>query len=272
MGECWLEIESSEGETRWALGPGLTRLGGPGTDLVVAGAPPGELHFWDDPPKVVFVGSGVGPRLNGIVVGEAPLVPGDRVEWGEVRVRYQGSVAAPLFEEPVAPVAQAIQSAQAPLPGTPTPAPLAPTPPPVAVAGDVSERAWARVQAGMAVDLGVADRRSVVRWQEAVMRREFDADACARDLLSAGSIRSDDPRLLDRAGRLLRDFLMSSATRGIRGAGRRARTKVRSGAAMVVAQGITIGIYTAILLVTMILARIKWGWSYDLIFDRVTGR
>lgn len=272
MGECWLEIESSEGETRWTLGPGLTRLGGPGTDLVVAGAPPGELHFWDNPPKVVFVGSGVGPRLNGIVVGEAPLVPGDRVEWGEVRVRYQGSVAPLPIEEPLAPVAQAIQPAQAPLPGAPALATLAPTNASVAAAGGVSERAWSRVQAGMAVDLGMADRRSAARWQEAVMRREFDADACARDLLSAGSIRSDDPRLLDRAGRLLRDFLMSSVTRGIRGAGRRARTKVRSGVAMVVAQGITIGIYTAILLVTMMLARIKWGWSYDQFFDRVTGR
>ena len=48
MGECWLEIESSEGETRWTLGPGLTRLGGPGTDLVVAGAPEGVA-----PPRVV---------------------------------------------------------------------------------------------------------------------------------------------------------------------------------------------------------------------------
>jgi hypothetical protein len=244
--------------------------------VVLAGAPGGELHFWDEPPKLVFVGAAGRPRLNGVEVGEAPLAAGDRIEWGEVRLRYQESAAPVLVEEPVTP--QPPGAWVAPPPAAPIAAPVpapAPAPPPHAVPGGAAgaaDRAWARVQAGMAVELGLADRRGAARWQEAVVRREFDADACARDLLAGGTVGADDPRLLDRAGRLLRDFLMTSATRGIRGASRRARTQVRSGAAMIVAQAITIGIYTALLLVIMLLCRIKWGWSYDLLFDRVTGR
>jgi hypothetical protein len=254
----------------------LTRVGGAGTDVVVSGAPPGELHFWDEPPKVVFVGAAGRPRVNGVEVVEVLLEAGDRIEWGGVRLRYQARSAPVLIEEPSTPPPSPVQAAVAAPPSAPVTSPVfAPVPdqaPPAAPAAGIAERAWWRVQAGMAVDLGMADRRSAARWQEAVVRREFDADACARDLLGAGGVRADDPRLLDRAGRLLRDFLMSSATSGIRGAGRRARKQVRSGAAMVVAQGVTIGIYTGLLLVIMILCRIKWGWSYDQLFDRVTGR
>jgi len=272
VADSWLEIEAGLVTTRAELKKGLTRIGAVGADVVLAGAVRGELHFWDEPPKVVHLGAGEGPRINGTMVEEAPLSPDDRIEWAGVTIRYRGSVAVPVIEEiPLSPAGPGSPWAGARLP---PPAPLRPAAPALAAGAPIGPelQAWARVRAGMVIDLGLCERRDAARWQEAVVRREFDADACARDVLAGARVAADDPRLLDRSGRLLRDFLMVSVTRGLKGAGRRLRAQVRGGAAMVVAQFITIFIYTAILLAVMILSRLKWGFSFDQMFDRVLGK
>ena len=137
---------------------------------------------------------------------------------------------------------------------------------------DPSQRAWERVRAGLAIDLGAANRKAVTRWQEAVLGNAFDPDACARELLGDGSLSPNDPRLLERSGRLLRDFLMASLQRGVQGASRKIRSQARSGTAYLVANAIAISIYTLIVLVVMVLMRLKWGTSFDGMFDFILGR
>ena len=60
------------------LAPGLTRVGGPGCELVLAGGGADQLHLWDQPPKVLFVGKGERPRINGRARDESALAAGDR--------------------------------------------------------------------------------------------------------------------------------------------------------------------------------------------------
>ena len=119
------------------------------------------------------------------------------------------------------------------------------------------------------MDLGLADRQVARRWQEAVQRRDFDADACARELLAASDVPADDPRLAERASLLQRDLLMSPFQRGLRGAARRTRTATRSGAAYLVANLIAICIYTLVLLAIMLLVRVQYGFSFDQKLDQV---
>src|SRR5690606_5569118 len=115
---------------------------------------------------------------------------------------------------------------------------------PVAAAPRAPSRAWHLVRAGLLADLGLADRAAVKRWQDAVVRNEFDADAAARDLSQGAQASEADPRLVERSARLLRDFLMASFQRGVQGAGRRVRNATRTGVAMIVAQLVAVGVYT----------------------------
>ena len=80
-----------------------------------------------------------------------------------------------------------------------------------------------RVAAGLLVETGLADKKTAKRWQSAVLQQSWDADACAEEILSHPGARAalSDPKLLSRADRLERDFLMASFQRGIRGASRR---------------------------------------------------
>jgi hypothetical protein len=250
----WLEIETAGGTIRTELKPGLTRVGGAGADVGLVDPPRGELHFWDDPPKLVYIGPEPAPTVDGEPVEERPLRPGDVVRWAGATLRY----GAPAAAEPAPAVLEELPPERA-----------------SAARGAVSEgggAAWTRVRAGMLADLGLADRKATRRWQDAVLRGEFDPDACARDLLAGSSVQGGDARLLERSARLLRDFLMTPLATGSRGAARRMRGAAKSGTAFVVAQGIVILIYTAILGTMMVLARLKWGWSFDELFDRVLGR
>jgi hypothetical protein len=112
----------------------------------------------------------------------------------------------------------------------------------------------------------------VAGWQEAVLQQEFDADGCARAALAAADkFALDDPRVIERCGTLLRDFLMSSLQRGVRGAGRNLRTKAKSGSAFLMANFIALLIYSGMVLVMMLLARFKWNTSFDELFDLVLG-
>jgi hypothetical protein len=65
---------------------------------------------------------------------------------------------------------------------------------------------------------------------------------------------------------------MAPVTRGIAGAGRRARLAAKGGTAMVVAQLVGIAVYTVIVLVVFLLIRVKWDVSFDGFFDRLVGR
>ncbi len=268
MNETWLDIKIGGVVSRADLKSGLTRLGGVAADLVIPGAPEGELHIWSDPPKVVHVSGQTPLEVNGERRSEVELASGVAVIWGSVTLTYRGG--SPLIEEiplPTAPVASSAKRGQV----------GALSQPPVATGlvsqgGPSAERAWDRVRAGMAIELGVADKKVVRRWQDAVVRSEFDADACAREVLACVTVPSDDPRMVERAGRLLRDFLMASLQRGLQGASRKARAQAKSGTAYVLANLIAILIYTGILAVIMVLARLKWNTSFDALFDFILGR
>jgi len=264
VNESWLEIEVGGVTSRADLSSGLTRLGGEGCDVVIPGAPGGELHVWSDPAKVIHISGDTSPVVGGVPVVESELTSGETIVWGSVQMVYRD--ARPVLEE----VALEAPAAPAPAPGPAQAAPKRPTAAPPAI--DPTERAWARVRAGLSIDLGQADRKVVRRWQEAVLRNEFNADACAREVLAEHSMQHDDPRLVERAGRLLRDFLMASLQRGVHGASRKIRAQARSGTAYIVANAIAISVYTLILLAVGVLVRLKWNTSFDALFDFVLGR
>jgi hypothetical protein len=121
----------------------------------------------------------------------------------------------------------------------------------------------------MLFELGLADRAAARRWQEAVLRGEFDPDAAARELEQGASAVPGDPRLLERSGRLLRDLLMAPYQRGLRGAGRRVRGAARSGVAFLVAQVVIVLVFALLFAVVLLVVRLRWGWSVDGFLDRV---
>lgn len=239
---------------RAELAPGLTRIGGPGTDVPLEGVEEGELHLWDDPPKLLHPGAGPPPEVDGRPRAECDLVPGTRIRWaGHELVFGCVAPAAAVEEIPLGEVLPRPRAGQAEPTGT-------------------AARAWGHVRAGMLAELGLADRQAVKRWQEAVLRGEFDPDAAARELTQGAQAGADDPRLVERSARLLRDFLMTSLQRGVSGAGRRARQAARSGLAMVLAQVLALGVYTLVIFVIVLLSRVRWGFSVDRLLDSVLGR
>jgi hypothetical protein len=135
--------------------------------------------------------------------------------------------------------------------------------------------AWRRIKAGMLVELDLADRQLARRWQTAVRQGEFDADACTRDLLGSpgdhSGVGDEDPRLMERSGRLLRDLLMAPVLRGARGASRRAREAARGGLAFIVAQFLVLSIYSVLVLVALLLVRVRWNASIDGFLDNIRG-
>ncbi|MEW6072240.1 MAG: hypothetical protein AB1726_06530 [Planctomycetota bacterium] len=250
MAEGWIEIEHGGEVRREALRPGLTRAGGPGAEIVIAGAGADQLHLWDSPARVVFVGTGERPVRAGVRLEEAELFPGDRLEWhGHVLAygRPAGAGAPAALEEIHAAVAAPVPAA------APGPAPA-------------EGRAWRRIRAGLLVELGIADRSAASRWQQAVLGGEFDADACARDILARSDPPADDPRVVERAGRLLRDFLMMPLQTGVRGAGRRARQRVRGGLAFLIAQGLALLAFCVLAAIALAVARWQ-GASIDRLLD-----
>jgi hypothetical protein len=236
-----LEIEQAGAVRRVPLVRGLTRIGGPGCEVVLDGAGADQLHLWDDPLKLVFIGKGELPRVDGAAVEERALDGGERLEWRGVRLALR-RLESPVIQE-------------IPLPAAPPARP--------------DERAWTRVRAGLLFELGLADRAAARRWQEAVLRGEFDPDAAARELEHGAAAAPGDARLVERSGRLLRDLLMAPYQRGLRGAGRRVRGAARSGAAFLVAQVVVIGVLVVLLAVVLLVLRLRWGWSVDAFLDRI---
>lgn len=242
----WIEWRNGDRSERAPLRRGVTRIGGPQAD-VPFDAGGDELQVWDDPPKVVFVGKGARPELAGRPFEEAYLHPGDRVSWrGREWTFASTSAVAPLEELPAA------------------------KSPPAAVAPAV-DRAARRLRAGLAADLGLAPSSALRRWQDAVERDAFDPDACADELLAEPFAAPAEKRLLDRAGLLLRDFVMSR-TRGSRSAARAARKGGKNVLAAILAQAFVLGLMILIAVLTLLVLRLRWGVSVDGFLDSIRAR
>ncbi|MEE2938903.1 MAG: hypothetical protein VX460_00830 [Planctomycetota bacterium] len=251
-----LQIKAG-GRTRTiALRAGLTRIAGPGTrgvDVELEGAA-GELHVWDSPPKVVRVRGEDALVADGAMVEELELADGIGFAWCGAKFRYRG---AAVLEEIVTP------EREGPAPDHAATAPGF---------DGTDALLFKRVAAGLLVETGLADKKTIKRWQGAVLQQSWDADACAEEILSHPGARAalSDPRVLNRADRLERDFLMASLQRGIRGASRRVRGAARNTTAFFVANVIAILVYSAIILALLIVARVGYDWSLDEIVDRMT--
>jgi hypothetical protein len=246
MARAWLETGQGAARKRLDLVGGHMTLGGPKSAFPIPGAGNDGLHLFDDPPKLVFVGSGERPRVNGAPVEEVELAAGDTLEWRGVTFVFGCQGGPARLEELTAPPAQpAATGASAP--------------------------AWRKLKAGMLVELGLADKRVARRWQESVLRGEFDAALCTRELLAAGgdSFPDEDARLEERSTRLLRDLLMAPTQRGLRGTGRRVREAARWSLAALLTQFFVLAIYSAILFAALFLVRVRWGTSIDEFLDGI---
>lgn len=249
MSGAWLDLHGPQGTRREALGAETTRLGGGAAEIPLAGVGTDQLHFLARPPRVRFEGRGTPPRCEGASFIERALRPGDRLEWAGFTLVYGGEAdaadLAPL-EEIAEPGAQVT----------------------VAVASPV-DRLTARVRAGIACELGFAERAALQRWRTAILESRFEPDACARELLAAPLTREAEERLTERAGTLLRDFLMASHLSGVKGAGRKVRGGLRNLVAFLVAQLVALVVFTGIVLGILLVLRAK-GRSIDELLDRVT--
>ncbi|MEQ1894513.1 MAG: hypothetical protein ABL998_18390 [Planctomycetota bacterium] len=249
MSGGWLELHSAAGVRREVLRAGLTRVGGGSAEIPVAGVGADQLWLWDRPPRARFEGRGDAPRLNGEVLGEHALTPGDRIDWAGVTLVFGGAAA----DAPQATLEELVE---------PTPT----------VTGESSpsdgERLALRVRAGIACELELAERTPLKRWQEAVLAERFEPDACARELLATTFTREAEQRMLERSGTLLRDFLMSSYLRGAQGAGRKLRGGLRNVLAFLLAQLIALAVFTLIVVAILLVLRVK-GESLDRWLDRV---
>ena len=257
MSGNWLEITDAKGTRREPLREGLTRVGSGTAEIHLDGVAGDQLHVWNRPPRAVFVGEGTPPQKDGAPFEEIALRSGDEIRWAGATLRYTGEAApatpASLEELPVE-AATTSKPSTPDVPGSP------------AGSRGEHERIWRRLVAGMMVELDMTDRSLVKRWQRRVVDGEFEVDRCARELFEAGTPRMDELRLLERSGRLLRDFLMAPLARGARGAGRRARRATKSGMAFLVAQLIAIGVYSLILVLIMAFLW-KRGVRFDAMFE-----
>ena len=253
MSRAWLEILgplAGTPEARHELKPGLTMLGGARGDLSVPASGSDCVHLWSEPPKLIFVGVGEPPFVNGRAALELSLHPGDRIEW-------RGLAWSFGYEDGQARLEEVLQSSL--LATAPRAAVLAPE------AG--SDLAWRRLKAGLVAELSLSDRVVIKRWQDAVVRNEFDAESATRDLLAAApGVADSDARLLERSTRLLRDLLMSSMTRG---AGRQVRKAARNGLAFLLVQTFILLLFTLLVLAGLLLVRTKFGHSIDQFLDSV---
>jgi hypothetical protein len=248
MARTWIEIRDRSGTRRLALEGPVTRLGPPGSDAEIQGAGRDELRLFDAPLRLVHVGSGPPPTKDGREVRDLLLASGDALEWRGAEVSLQSEGPALLEEIPLPP--------EAPL-----------------SAGE--RRAWRRVAAGLQVQLGRVERSGLKRWQASVLSGEFEPDACAEDVLAsvrpAGDPAGDDGPLLERAGLLLRDFVMAPLQGGAAGARRRARRAVKGGLALLLSQLAALAVLAAILLAALLLLRLR-GTSIDAFLDRMLPR
>jgi len=251
MASAWIDLTDARGTRhRHSLREGLTTVGGRRGDVALDGTDGDQLHIWDRPPKLLFVGAGEPPRVNGRALEEHALRSGDVIEWRGARLEVQGLVYAQLEEVEL----------------PPEPAPLAT---PKAASAASEDPAWQRLRAGLLVELGLADANSARRWQDAILRSEFEPESCARDLLASSSVPAGDARLLERATRLQRDLIMSPVQRGMRGQTRRIRSAASNWFAMALTQLLVLAVFMALFGVALFIVRVRWEWSVDAYLDRL---
>lgn len=235
----------------------VLRVGGRGADVHVPeldGEPSGQLHVWSSPPKAVRVGGGPELFASGRRVDEVLLEPGVTAVWGPFEVSVGG--AGPVLEElPPEPAARGDAARAAAAGGADS-------------LGPNARRTYERMLAGLLVELGIADKQAAKRWQAAVVQGEWDADACAREVIDRTAPSFEDPRLVERAGRLQRDLVMASFQRGLRKASRSVRGAARHGSAFLLANFLAIFCYSIIIVAIAVLLRVKWEWSFDGLIDR----
>jgi hypothetical protein len=263
--EAWLDITPlGSPKARYQLLSGLMRVGSGEAEIPLEGTDGDQLHFWSDPAKVILIGGRTTPLFNGRAFEESSLEPGDSLQWCGAVIVYgaKANILQEIAHEP-APAPKPVEQVQP----KPAAAPLAGAASASVAAGASGGELWSRLKAGLLVDLGMADKGEAKRWQEAVKRGEFDASACSRDILSSCDVPDSDPRLRERANRLQRDLLMSPLVRGIQGTSRRARSAAKGGAAMIVSQGIGIGIYTLLIVVIAVFARINYDTDFTGMID-----
>jgi hypothetical protein len=244
----WLDIRGPEGTRREVLREGVTRLGGPGADIVIPGVGADQLHVWNRPPRVLFLGSGARPLADTTAFDDRLLKPGDAFEWAGHRFLYGGEAAS---------------EHQASLEELPSAQPVAS----VAPAGSEA-RLLARLRAGLACDLALVDGAAAKRWREAVQAGRFDADLCARELLARPLGAEAEQRLLERAGTLQRDFLMAPLLSGPAAARRKLRESSRGLVAFLLTQGLALVIFTMLIAAALLVLRGQ-GRSIDSYLDRL---
>ncbi len=260
---AWLEISDARGTRRADLAEGLTRLGSDDCEVAVDGAGADQLHVWDAPPRAIYIGSGEPPRRGGMAFEETALVPGDEVVWRGTTLVYREEV-----QRSSAPAAPTIVSGAG---GAAAELGAAPSGPTTHAALDAEARAVRRLHAGLVLAIGAGDKRMAKRWQEAVVAGAFDPDRCAAELLEASTVGIDDPRVVERSGRLLRDFLMAPVMSGVQGAKRKAKRAARGGIAFLIAQGAALVVFSLIFIAALLLVRIR-GTSIDELLDLVLFR
>jgi len=250
----WLDIGGPEGPRRAALRAGLTRVGGGAAEVPLAGVSSDQLHFYSQPARVRFEGRGAPPSVAGLDFIERALRPGDRLEWAGYTLVFGGEAEASQLAS--------LEELEVPHEI------VAPSPTVTAPLEDAATRMARRARAGIACELGLAERGAVQRWQKAVLQGNFEPDACARELLAAPPTSEGEERLAERAGSLLRDFLMASYLSGSKGAGRKLRGGMRNLAGFLLAQLVALVVFSAIVLAILLVLRVK-GESLDALLDRV---
>lgn len=249
--ESWLEITDANGSRRAPLSPGLTRIGGGQAEVSLPGVGGDQLHVQTDPLRVRFVGSGAPPFAGGAPFDERAFDLGEEIEWSGVHLRFDGVPPSSALLEEITPAETSS--------GSSGDSPLT----------EGERRVWQRMQAGLYADLRLANKKAAKAWQQKVLAGDYDADRCAEDLLeSVGP--GDELQLLERAGRLQRDFLMAPLASGVRGAGRSVRTATRSGIAFLLAQGLALLVYSLIVALALLFLRIR-GASFDGFYDAILG-
>jgi hypothetical protein len=256
VADAWLDIElAGAARRRQELKHGLTMIGGEKSDVPLPAAGSDRLHLWDAPPKLIFVGAGARPKVDGAATDECELRGGELIEWYGARMRFG-----------MDPRAAAI-----PAPAAVAPPPLAPPSLTPQISGMPSrdEQMWRRLRAGMLVELGLGDGAATRRWQDAARRNEFEPDACARDLLGA-SAAADDERLLERTSSMLREMLLAPIA--ARRAEKRKKPKSMGCASMLIGQVLVFVVYGTVVAVLLFAVRQRWGWSVDGFLDSVIKR
>jgi len=252
MTSAWIDLIDARGvRQRHPLREGLTTVGGRRGDVALEGTDGDQLHIWDRPPKLLFVGTGEQPRVGGTALEEHALRSGDVIEWCGARLEFRGLAYAQLEEvelpsEPASVVA------------------------PQTASGALSEDpAWRRLRAGLLVELGIADATAARRWQDAILRNEFEPESCARDLLASSPLPAGDARVLERATRLQRDLIMSPVQHGVRGRTRRLRSAASNWFAMALTQLFVLALFVALFGFALFIVRVRWSWSVDAYLDRI---